>query len=259
MIANRIVFLAIIASLLVSTGASAGTKWKPSPDDALQLDISATPTAAQLHGPFTMIELDGFDTPASVVRSLHALGKKTVCYVDVGTWENWRPDAARFQRSVLGASDLGWTGERWLDIRQRSVLLPIMKSRFELCARKGFDAVDPDNVDGVENHTGFALTMSDQIAYDRSIATLAHQLHMAVALKSFASGARALQPYFDFVVDEQCVQYGECGSFGTFLQNHKPVFDIEYTPSLSFCGSLPRGVKGIEKRLTLDDWVRWCP
>ena len=141
------------------TFAGGAIKWVPSPTSRYQLDLSSTPTTAQLHGTFGAMELDGFDTAASVVAKLHALGKHAVCYIDVGTWESWRPDAASFPKSVLGRPDAGWPGERWLDVRQVKVLLPLMKARFQRCVHKGFDAVDPDNVDGVENDTGFPLTV----------------------------------------------------------------------------------------------------
>ncbi|HLK45119.1 MAG TPA: endo alpha-1,4 polygalactosaminidase, partial [Acidimicrobiales bacterium] len=241
------------------TFAGGALRWVPSPTSRYQLDLSSTPTSAQLHGSFGAMELDGFDTPASVVAKLHALSKHAVCYIDVGTWESWRPDAGSFPTSVLGKPDAGWPGERWLDVRQVKVLLPLMKARFERCVKKGFDAVDPDNVDGVENDTGFPLTVGEQLAYDRDIAALAHADGLAVALKSDAGEAAALEPSFDFVVEEQCVQYKECGSLAPFVRHAKAVYDIEYTTSLRFCTHLPAGVLGVAKHLSLDDWARWCP
>ena len=61
----------------------------------------------------------------------------------------------------------GWPGERWLDIRRLDVLRPIMKARLDMCAAKGFDAVEFDNVDGYQNRTGFPLTGADQLALRR--------------------------------------------------------------------------------------------
>src|SRR5512142_1630416 len=58
-------------------------------------------------------DVDGFDTSRATVARLHRAGRYVVCYVDAGTWENWRPDAARFPRALLGAQN-GWPGERWL-------------------------------------------------------------------------------------------------------------------------------------------------
>ena len=250
----------VVASAVALISLSSGaTTWTPSPKDRLQLILAAPPSLSQRHGPFTMLESDGFETSNNVVASLHSLGKRAVCYIDAGTWESWRPDASKFPKSVLGRSDAGWPGEKWLDIRQQSVLIPIIRARFAMCVKKGFDAVDPDNVNGVSNATGFPLTMKEQLSYDREIAALAHSMHLKVALKSFAEGAVALQPSFDFVVDEQCVAYHECSSFSTFVVNHKPVFDIEYTSSLSFCAALPASVRGMAKHLSLDGWVRWCP
>lgn len=249
--------IALVATQVRPSGAAA--RWVPPATAQFQLELSGTPTPSQLHGPFSVMEVDGFDTPASMVASLHALGKRAVCYIDVGTWERWRADARSFPRGVLGKPDQGWAGERWLDIRKQRVLLPIMAARFERCVKKGFDAVDPDNVDGYENATGFPLTNAQQLSYNRAIAALAHRDGLAVALKSDPDEARALEGYFDFVVQEQCVQYAQCAELAPFVARHKAVFDIEYTTSLGFCGSLPRGEEGLAKHLSLDAWVRWCP
>ena len=45
-----------------------------------------------------------------------------------------------------------------MDIRRLSVLKPIMTRRLQMCARKHFDALEPDNMDGYGNQTGFKLT-----------------------------------------------------------------------------------------------------
>jgi hypothetical protein len=83
-------------------------------------------------------DVDGFDTSTGEVARLHGAGKRVICYIDVGTWENWRPDARRFPRSVLGKPN-GWPGERWLDIRQ-PVVRRIMARRLRReCQRKGFE------------------------------------------------------------------------------------------------------------------------
>jgi hypothetical protein len=253
------VTIALLALVVCVTPGASSTMWVPTPSDHFQIVLNDTPSKAQLHGPFQVIEMDGFDTPASTVAAVHVLDKKAVCYIDVGTWENWRPDAKKFPKSVLGKDDAGWPGERWLDIRQTKILLPIMKARFAMCVKKGFDAIDPDNVNGVENDTGFKLTVVEQLTYDADIATLAHDDGLAVALKSYPDEAAALEPDFDFVVNEQCVQYKECSELAPFVKARKAVLDIEYTTSLSFCSKLPRGIQGIAKHLSLDDWIRYCP
>ena len=45
-----------------------------------------------------------------------------------------------------------------------------MKARMRACKAKGFDAVEPDEMTGWSNDTGFRLTYADQIRYNRAVA-----------------------------------------------------------------------------------------
>lgn len=148
--------------------------------------------------------------------------------MDVGTWENWRSDANAFPASVKGDAVDGWQGERWLDVRRLDVLQPIMRARFQLAAKKGFDAVEPDNMDGYANDSGFPLTAAQQLAYNRMVAKLAHDLGLAVFQKNDVEQASQLQPYFDGTVNEECATYDECGALDAYLRAGKPVLQAEY-------------------------------
>src|SRR4051794_10561576 len=75
--------------------------------------------------PASVYDVDGFETTAAEVAALHADGRHVVCYVDVGTAEDFRPDYSSFPSSVLGRKN-GWPGERWLDIRRTQTVEPIM-------------------------------------------------------------------------------------------------------------------------------------
>ena len=199
-------------------------------------------------------DIDGFDNSSAEVSALHATGKRAICYIDAGTWENWRPDAGSFPASVLGSGN-GWPGEKWLDVRQLSALRPIMTARLDMCAQKGFDAVEPDNIDGYQNSTGFPLTAQDQLTYNEWIATEAHTLGLAVFQKNDPDQSSALQPYFDGALDEQCNEYSECSSFQPYLTADKPVLNAEYTSSLypGFCASdNSMGIMGALYSLSLD-------
>ncbi len=186
--------------------------------------------------PASAYDIDGFDNGSSEVSALHAAGKRVICYINVGTWENWRSDAAAFPSPVLGA-DNGWPGERWLDIRQLSVLKPLMTARFQMCKQKGFDAVEPDNIDGYENATGFPISSQDQLAYDEWVAQEVHALGMAVFEKNDPDQAGTLARYFDGALDEQCNEDSECSSYQPYLSAGKPVLNAEYQASLypGFC------------------------
>lgn len=198
----------------------------------------ATPTTApwqwQLQGkidtgvPACFFDVDGFETPRATVAALHRSGRVAICYLDVGSWERYRPDAKRFPRSVIGRRYEGFPDERWLDIAHFHRFAPILEQRFRLCARKGFDAVEPDNLAGFENRTGFPLTAADQLRFNRWVAARVHALGLAVALKNDPRQVSALLPRFDFAIVEQCFQYDECGSYKPFVVAGKAVFEAEY-------------------------------
>jgi hypothetical protein len=246
--------LAVPAALAHAPGARtiarppAHASWQWQLDGRLALGVRAR-----------LYDVDGFDTSSAAVARLHRAGRYVVCYVDVGTWEDWRPDRARFPARVLGASN-GWPGERWLDVRQIALLAPLLRARIARCRAKGFDAVEPDNVDGYTNRSGFPLTAHDQLRFNRWVAHAAHAAGLAVALKNDLEQAPALAPSFDFAVLEQCFQYRECQRARPFLRAGKGVYDTEYTLDRSaFCAAARRlGINAMRKRLGLGAWRRPC-
>jgi hypothetical protein len=175
-------------------------------------------------------DVDGFETPKSTVDMLHRLHRKVICYLDVGSWESYRPDAGRFPRSVIGRRYQGFPDERWLDVSRFRLFERPLKRRFAICARKGFDAVEPDNLAGwePENKTGFEITRAKQLRFNRWVARQVHSRGMAVALKNDGRQAHELLHAFDFAIVEQCFQYHECGLYQPFVNHRKAVFEAEY-------------------------------
>jgi hypothetical protein len=196
----------------------------------------------QLQGKFQLTpgadvyDIDAFESTVGDVRAIHRHRAKAICYVDVGSWEEYRPDAGEFPESVLGKRYEGFPEERWLDIRHFHKFAAIMEKRFALCAHKRFDAVEPDNINGWENNTGFPLTRADQLRYNRWIAHQVHKRGMAVALKNDPKQARQLVGDFDFAIVEECFQFHECGYYKPFINSNKAVFEAEYElPTSKFC------------------------
>lgn len=175
-----------------------------------------------------MYDVDLFDTDAAVVAALHLDGRKVVCYVNAGGWEDWRPDAEEFPSEVIGSNLDDWEGERWLDIRHLDVLGPIIEARMDLCEAKGFDAIEPDNVDGFLNDTGFPLTYADQLAYNVWLAAAAHERGLSIGLKNDMEQIPDLLSHFDWALNEQCFEYEECETLLPFVEAGKPVFHVEY-------------------------------
>jgi hypothetical protein len=194
------------------------------------------------------------------VAAIHAAGKRWICYVDIGTWEPGRPDSDQFPASVKGNSVDGFESEKWLDVRQMAILLPIMTQRIQNCADKGADAVEPDNMDGYTNDPGFSFTRADQLAYNKAIAGIVHSFGMSVALKNDGDDVNALVPFFDFAIVEQCVQYKECSAYSPFVAAGKSVLVSEYRGTLSnVCSTLePLKMNGILTNVDLNGSIQSC-
>jgi hypothetical protein len=178
-----------------------------------------------------MYDIDLFDLSASTVSTLHAQGKAVICYFST-QYENWRPDASSFTSAVLGNALDGWAGEKWVDIRS-SVVRNIIAARLDLAVSKGCDGVEPDNVDSYSANTGFPLTASNQLDYNRFIANAAHARGLSVGLKNDLDQAAALEPSFDWILNEQCNEYSECGMLSSFTNKGKAAFNTEYSGSAS--------------------------
>ena len=236
-----------------SKSPAPGGVWRPAVGTTWQWQLSGsidTSVAASVY------DIDA-ESSAATVATLHSQGRRVICYVDVGSWEPGRADAGKFPASVRGKKMDGWD-ENWLDIRQLNVLGPLMAARFDTCKAKGFDAIEPDNVDGYSNDTGFALTSSDQLAYNRMIAQLAHQRGLGVGLKNDLDQTGALVSSFDFAVNEQCAEYDECSGLAPFVSAGKAVLHVEYNVAVSaFCGKYP-GFSSMRKHLSLDAWRQPC-
>ncbi|MCX4820818.1 endo alpha-1,4 polygalactosaminidase [Streptomyces sp. NBC_01142] len=255
------VFLVLSLTVLAACSApppdqSPGPRWLPRPgmDWQWQLD-GRIDTSVDV----PVYDIDGFENDAATVRGLHRDGRKVICYINAGAWESFRPDHRDFPRSVLGGPN-GWKGERWLDIRRLDTLRPLMAKRIDLCRERGFDAVEPDLLDAYLNDTGFPLTAAHQLAYNRMIAQLAHDRGLSVGLKNDLPQVPQLVDDFDFAVNEECEQYGDCAALKPFVEAGKAVFHVEYAlPVDRFCKRARQlGFSSMRKKLDLGVWRQAC-
>jgi endo-alpha-1,4-polygalactosaminidase (GH114 family) len=235
--------------------------WTPSPSDTFQIQLINYPPDISIDA--GVFELDLFETSQGTIDSLHNSGKKVICYLNAGAWEEYRPDAADFPNVVIGKKYVGWEGERWLDISEYKSFSSIISERFDLAVKKGCDGIDADNINGYLQNTGFPISAQDQIIYNIWLTNQAHQRDLAIGMKNNGGQVSDLEKYFDFAILEGCAFYDECEDFLLFSKNGKTVFQIEYTDELSsledFCGpSRENGYVGIFKNRSLDSWIRSC-
>lgn len=245
------------ASPRPSASASPVGWWRPRAGLTWQWQLTGTIDTSVKADVF---DVDAVTTPAGTVAALRGAGRRTICYVNAGAYEDFRPDKSRFPAAVLGKPLDGWLGERWLDIRRWDILEPILTARFETCRTKGFDGVEPDNVDGYANESGFPLTAADQLTFNRRLAGLAHRLGLGVGLKNDLEQVADLAPAFDFAVNEQCAEFRECERLKVFVTAGKPVFHVEYElATTQFCPTTKAlGLSSMRKHLDLDAWRQPC-
>jgi hypothetical protein len=224
-----------------------------------QLDTPVdTTVAAQI------FDIDLFDNGAATVATLHAGGAQVICYLSAGSWEDWRDDADDFPAAVLGKDYDGWPGERWLDVRRLDLLGPILQARLDLCRAKGFDGVEPDNIDGYTNDTGFPLTAADQLTFNRWLATEAHARGLSIGLKNDADQVADLLDVFDWALTEDCFAEGWCADLAPFVAAGKAVLAAEYTDTGVTLGELCPAAQALQlspilKHRDLDAWRQTCP
>ncbi|XP_014784752.1 uncharacterized protein LOC106879613 isoform X2 [Octopus bimaculoides] len=212
-----------------------------------------------------MYDVDLYDTYKPQFDYLKKSHILVVCYISVGTWENWRPDAHSFPNSTLGKPLSKWPGERWLDIRSPDVKR-IISQRIELARRRGCDGIEPDNIDAYENDNGLGLTANDQLQYNIWLSVEAHSRNLSIGLKNDPNQAAKLEKYFDWALTESCMKYKECDLFKPFIQNNKAVFHVEYVRNRSrgkrvkqtVCKRITKGFSTLIKLRRLNAWRLSC-
>jgi hypothetical protein len=170
-----------------------------------------------------------------------------ICYVNAFQTQDDSPDVERpDERSAwppdLVLSSLGddpnWGGEYLVDIStaaKRRRAAGWLQPMIETCARKGYDAVEYDNLDSWTRFDGtpragdVPFGKPAAIAFAASLTRRAHALGLAVAQKNTVELThRQARGWigFDFAIAEECGRYHECGGYRRVYGDH--VIAIEY-------------------------------
>jgi hypothetical protein len=201
--------------------------WTPAPGTTWQWQLTGEiDTSLNVD----MYDVDLFETPDSVFEALS--GKTVVCYFSAGSVESFRDDALRMPEEAIGDRLLGWTDERWLDVSHPAVL-EMVERRLDLAVERGCDGVEPDNVDGHTNRSGFPISAAEQLQFNRFIADQAHTRSLSIGLKNDIKQLEELEPWFDWALNEECHEYEECGTYTPFRRAGKAIFHTKYVTAFS--------------------------
>ena len=240
------------------------TWWQPAAGVSFDWELDDISPANTYSG--SVVDVDAFTTTAETVAALHAKGKIVIAYLSVGTLENDRPDASLLPKEVIGKTYPQWPNEKWLDIRKIDKLKPWLNSRFNMIIKKGFDGVEPDNVDAYQNETGFAIAIADTKKYIDYLITLAHHNGLSIGQKNVGELTTEYAAKFDWALTEDAFQQGWQNDVAAYVKLNKPVFAVEYTDLTSqetfentVCPNAGKlGYTAILKKRNLDAWVDKC-
>ena len=176
-----------------------------------------------------------------------APGTYSICYVNAFQTQDGeagvaRPDERLAWPPHLVLAGLGddpdWGGEYLIDIgsaAQRRRAADWVQPMIETCARKGYDAVEYDNLDSWTRFDGtpragdVPFGKRAAIAYAALLADRAHALGLAAGQKNTVELTRAQARRrigFDFAIAEECGRYRECRAYRRVHGNR--VLAIEY-------------------------------
>ncbi|MFZ4896619.1 endo alpha-1,4 polygalactosaminidase [Plantibacter sp. Mn2098] len=193
--------------------------------------------------PEPSVEIVVRDSSSSPVSGVY-----NICYVnafqtqpgDAEFWTGQHPDLVLQSADGGPLVDPEWPDEYLLDTSsgsKRAAIAAIVNGWIDECAAKGFQAVEPDNLDSYSRSHG-ALTQADNIALATQLVRHAHESGLAIAQKNTPDlGSAAADTIgFDFAVAvaEECQVYNECGAYTDVYGTH--VIEIEYadTPRAAF-------------------------
>lgn len=186
-----------------------------------------------------VVLLDLQDVTPRGVQAFKAQGKKIICYMSAGTVEEFRGyyKANRPAWDMLTLSPMDeWYGERWLDIRRASRLIPLFKPVLADMARAGCDAVEFDNMDcygspDCAGHLGM-LSHNEMVEFNVNfvleLTNIAHELSMGVFCKNAAELHPEVIPYMQGLIVENCARFKECAGLSMWTAFNKPVFAVDY-------------------------------
>ena len=246
---SRIVVAGLVTALMLAVGSPATARTRPTAetaDAARATSVVSTAATARMLPPANATfdyQIGGAYTPASSVRIVDrdrldapVRGRYNVCYVnafqtqtaEAAWWKTHHRDLLLRRADGSYVVDGAWN-EILLDTStaaKRRALLAIVGRWIDGCRSRGFQAVEPDNLDSWTRSKS-RLSRADNIAFARLLVARAHADHLAIAQKNDTSMAPVGRSIgFDFAIVEECQVYSECGAYTRTYG--RLVYEIEY-------------------------------
>ncbi|KAJ8073943.1 hypothetical protein AAF712_003360 [Marasmius tenuissimus] len=241
-------FLLIAVSLLSSTSNAVSVKRAITPLPANGKWDYQIGGAYEPDSDVRVVTRDRTSTPVS--------GKYNICYVnafqsqpDQASHDFWLNDPTRNNLILKNSAgqpyeDDGWPGEYYFDTRtadKRQALANIVNGWIDECKQKGFNAIEPDNLDTFTRSDDL-LSEDNNLDYAKLLADHAHATGVELAFGQKNTGGELedrgkARVGFDFAIAEECQAFKECDSYTDVYGDQ--VLEVEY-----FNSSLPDNNRG---------------
>ena len=230
--------LVVVAALVVTALAAPAAAEVVRPDASTAATVVAPPVNGrfdyQIGGAYrpqasvAIVDRDAADAPVA--------GRYNICYLNAfqsqpGASATWSSKGLLLTKGGRPVGDPDWPGEYLLDTSTaatRDGILAVVGAWIDDCAARGYQAVEPDNLDSWTRSKGL-LTEAHNLAMVTSLATRAHADGLAIAQKNTSQLGTAGRDvaHLDFAVAEECQRYAECGDYTDVYGDR--VIEIEYT------------------------------
>ena len=233
---RAVTLLAAVLAASLASPADANVRGGPADRGPLEPPVDGR-ADYQLGGAYRPAK--GVDIVVRDRRARPAKPRYNICYVNSfqtqpGTlrwWKRHHPRVLLRNRRGRLVRDPGWPGEVLLDTSRRwkrRAITRVQRRWYAGCAKNGFDAAEPDNLDSWTRSRQL-LTRRDNLALARRLTRVAHRHDLAVAQKNTPQLTRrqSRRIGFDFAIAEECEVYRECGRYTRTFGRR--VVEIEYT------------------------------
>ena len=201
------------------------TFWQPFPKTSFQIQFTGDINTSI---PAKVYILDGLTAPQTAIDALHAVNKKVVCQVSVGTVVGGSVEYSVLTEDMIGKAADKVANTYYVDIKNPSVLR-IVEDRLDALVPKGCDAVLTKDAENWGKDTGFSVTQEDQLRFNLWMVRAAHELGLSIGLYDDQDQIPDLVDSYDFAFSDQCYAKDECAKFLPFIEEGKALFNVEYT------------------------------
>jgi hypothetical protein len=198
----------LIATVLFATNVEA--IWEPAPgltwDYLLGAEKNVIKASDKNIVTIDLIEAEEF------VPYFHNRGQRVICYFSTNIYYS-----ADYKKAKGGSNSS--VDQAFEKSKEKLKSETLIKSRMKKAMKYKCDAIEVDCFKNVEK---------ESYEFAKWVAKTAHSIGISVGIKDVAKNSIKLEPYFDFVVVENCADFNECYHYTCFTRHDKAVFVVHY-------------------------------